>query len=149
MTATDLHTAHARLFARALRTSGVRDVVVSPGSRSTPLALAFARESELRTLVVADERSAAFVALGQARVTGRPSVLLSTSGSAGAHYFPAILEAESARIPLIAVTADRPWELTDAQALQTCDQQKLFGTHVRASFELGLPDVVALAHVPR
>lgn len=143
------HTAHARLFARALESAGVRHAVVCPGSRSTPLALALTEVEGIETRVVIDERSAAFVALGQARVTGQPSVVVCTSGSAGAHFFPAILEAERAHVPLLCVTADRPWELTAASANQTLDQEKLFGTHVRRSFQLGPPDPAALPHVPR
>jgi 2-succinyl-5-enolpyruvyl-6-hydroxy-3-cyclohexene-1-carboxylate synthase len=143
------HTAHARLFAQALAGAGVRHAIVCPGSRSTPLAVAIAESPGIETRVVVDERSAAFVALGQARVTGVPSVVLSTSGSAGAHFYPAILEAESAQVPLLCLTADRPWELTPARANQTLDQEKLFGTHVRRAFSLGPPDPAALAHIPR
>jgi len=145
----DLHSEWSRLFVRSLADAGVRDFVVSPGSRSTPLALAVAAESSLRATAVVDERSAGFFALGQARVTGRPSVLLCTSGSAGAHYFPALLEAERARTPVIIVTADRPWDLTRAHANQTLDQGQLFGSHARAFFELGLPEPAALGAVPR
>jgi 2-succinyl-5-enolpyruvyl-6-hydroxy-3-cyclohexene-1-carboxylate synthase len=145
----DLHSDWAALFARGLATSGVRDVVASPGSRSTPLAIAFAREAALRIIPVVDERSAAFFALGQARATGRPTVLVCTSGTAGAHYLPAIVEASQAFVPLLVVTADRPWELADAAAPQTIDQTKLFGDHVRHFAELGLPDVDALPAVLR
>lgn len=136
----NLHTAWARLFVRALAHAGVRDVVLSPGSRSTPLALAAAESDQVRCHAVVDERSAAFFALGQARVTGRPSVFVCTSGTAGAHAFPAIIEAHLSFIPLLVVTADRPWELADAGASQTIDQLKLFGGHVRHFAELGLPD---------
>lgn len=151
MSASNLHIAWARLFLRAAASAGVTDVVLSPGSRSTPLALAAASTPGLRLHVVVDERSAAFFALGQARVTGRPSLLVCTSGTAGAHYLPAIIEAHEAFVPLIAVTADRPWELQDAAAPQTIDQRKLFGGFVRRYAELGLPDAApsALAAVPR
>lgn len=145
----DIHSAWASLFARGLASAGVRDVVLSPGSRSTPLALAFAREEGLRVTPVVDERSAAFFALGQARLTGRPSALLCTSGTAGAHYLPAIVEASLAHVPLVAITADRPWELADAGAPQTIDQTKLFGPHVRWFAELGLPDAGAFPAVLR
>ncbi len=145
----DLHSEWARLFMRALHASGVEHVVLSPGSRSTPLALAADATEGMHVSTCIDERSAAFFALGQGRVTGRPSVLLCTSGSAGAHYFPAVLEAERAHLPLIALTADRPWELTQAHENQTVDQTKLFGGHVRACFELGEPDPAALRAVPR
>ncbi|MBK8994819.1 MAG: 2-succinyl-5-enolpyruvyl-6-hydroxy-3-cyclohexene-1-carboxylic-acid synthase [Myxococcales bacterium] len=128
---------------------GLSSVVASPGSRSTPLVLAAAAEPRLRLDVIVDERSAGFFALGQARVSGRPSLLVCTSGSAGAHYFPAILEAERALLPLIAVTADRPWELELLGANQTLDQKQLFGSHVRKNIQLGEPDAARLAYVPR
>ena len=147
----NLHTAWARLFLRAAASAGVTDVVLSPGSRSTPLALAAAGEPRLRLHVIVDERAAAFFALGQARVTGRPSMLVCTSGTAGAHYFPALVEASQSFVPLLVVTADRPWELSDAAAPQTIDQVKLFGDFVRHYAELGLPDAApsALRAVPR
>ena len=136
----NLHVAWARLFVRALVTSGVSHLVVSPGSRSTPLVLAAAREERLTCHVIVDERSAAFFALGQARATGAPTALLCTSGTAGAHYFPAIIEASASFVPLVVVTADRPWEAYDAAAPQTIDQTKMFGGYVRHFAELGLPD---------
>lgn len=147
--ASDLHTAWARVFFRALAASGVDQVVVSPGSRSTPLALAAANEERLVTTSVVDERSAAFFALGQARLTGRPTAIIATSGSAGAHHFPAIVEASEANIPLLSITADRPWELQASGASQTIDQRKLFGDHARISLDLGLPDATALGAVAR
>ena len=149
--ASNLHVAWARLFLRACACAGVTDVVLSPGSRSTPLAVAVASEPRLRLHVIVDERSAAFFALGQARITGRPSLLVCTSGTAGAHYLPAIIEASQSFVPLLAVTADRPWELQDAAAPQTIDQSKLFGGFVRHHAELGLPDAApsALRAVPR
>jgi 2-succinyl-5-enolpyruvyl-6-hydroxy-3-cyclohexene-1-carboxylate synthase len=136
----NLHIAWAELFLRAASLAGVTDVVLSPGSRSTPLAIAAATAPALRTHVIIDERSAAFFALGQARVTGRPSLLICTSGTAGAHYFPAVIEAHQSFAPLLVVTADRPWELQDAAAPQTIDQLKLFGGFARWFVELGLPD---------
>jgi 2-succinyl-5-enolpyruvyl-6-hydroxy-3-cyclohexene-1-carboxylate synthase len=141
----NLHMAWARLFVSALADAGVRHAVLSPGSRSTPLAVAFAREARVTLDVVIDERSAAFFALGQARRTGMPSVLVCTSGSAGAHYLPALVEASMAFIPIVAVTADRPWELQDASAPQTIDQTKLFGSYARHQAELGLPDASPIA----
>jgi len=132
------------LFARALVdelcAAGVREAVVSPGSRSTPLVLACAAEERLKLRVVLDERSAAFVALGAAKATGRPAVVIATSGTAGAHFFPAILEAEAARVPLVALTADRPPELHGFGAPQTIDQHHLFGGHVRFFADLGAPE---------
>jgi 2-succinyl-5-enolpyruvyl-6-hydroxy-3-cyclohexene-1-carboxylate synthase len=148
---TNLHLAWARLFVRAAASAGVTEVVLSPGSRSTPLAIAAATEPRVRLHVIVDERSAAFFALGQARVTGRPTMLVCTSGTAGAHYFPAVIEAHQSFAPLLAVTADRPWELADAAAPQTIDQLKLFGGFVRHFAELGLPCALpsALRAVPR
>lgn len=132
-------TAHARTLVDQLVAEGVTDFVVSPGSRSTPLVCAVQR-SGARLHSVIDERSAAFFALGQARVAGRPSVLIATSGTAGAHYFPAVVEASAAGVPLIVVTADRPNELQGCRAPQTIDQLRLFGPHARAFFDLGVPD---------
>jgi 2-succinyl-5-enolpyruvyl-6-hydroxy-3-cyclohexene-1-carboxylate synthase len=98
-----------------------------------------------------DERCAAFFALGQAKATGRPSLLIATSGTAAAHYLPAVIEASESRTPLLALTADRPPELHRAGAPQTTDQSRLFGLHARASIELGLPseDPTALRAVRR
>lgn len=145
----DLHTAWARLFARSLAHSGVGHAVISPGSRSTPLALALARV--LAVTVLHDERAAAFFALGQGRASGRPSVVLATSGTAPGHWLPAAMEAREAGIPLLLLSADRPWEVQDAQASQTTDQTRLFGSNARAFFDLGVPDPhpAALAAVPR
>lgn len=140
MSRSNLHMAWARLFIRAAASAGVRDVVLSPGSRSTPLALAADESADVRCHVVVDERSAAFFALGQARASGRPSMLICTSGTAGAHYYPAVIEAAQSYVPLLVVTADRPWELVGAAAPQTIDQIKLFGDYVRSFAELGLPD---------
>ncbi|AUX42030.1 2-succinyl-5-enolpyruvyl-6-hydroxy-3- cyclohexene-1-carboxylate synthase [Sorangium cellulosum] len=145
MSGSNLHSAWAQLFVRALAQAGVRDVVLCPGSRSTPLAIAAAESEEVRCHAVIDERAAAFFALGQARVTGRPSVFVCTSGTAGAHALPAIIEARQSFTPFIAITADRPWELADTAAPQTIDQVKLFGDHVRHFAELGLPDPSPLA----
>src|SRR5262245_22511019 len=117
----------ARLLLASLAASGVKEIVVSPGSRSTPFAWAAATTPGLRCHAVYDERSAAFFALGLARVTGEPALLLSTSGSAAANYFPAVVEASLAELPLLVMTADRPLELQDAGAPQTIDQVKLYG----------------------
>jgi len=144
MSAGGLTTAWARGLVSGLLAGGVDHFFVSPGSRSTPLVLAVHELARASYTVIVDERSAGFAALGHARVSGRPSVVVSTSGSAGAHFFPAIIEAELAHIPLVVVTADRPIELQEAGAPQTIDQVRLFGTHVRKSFELGAPDASAL-----
>jgi len=129
----------ARLLVGSLARAGVRDVVVSPGSRSTPFVWAALRASGLRLHSLIDERSAGFFALGQARLSGRPSLLLSTSGSAGAHYLPALVEARLAHLPLLVLTADRPFELSDCAAPQTIDQTRLFGEYALSYVELGEP----------
>lgn len=136
----NLHLWWGELLLDALARAGVRQVVVSPGSRSTPLALAAHRHSRLTTTVVVDERCAAFVALGQARVTGRPSLLLCTSGTAGAHFLPAVMEASEANLPLLVLTADRPPELQGRGALQTTRQAGLYGSFVRGFWDVGVPD---------
>lgn len=130
----------ARLLLGSLADAGVRHVVISPGSRSTPFVLAASHEPRLRLHDIVDERCAAFFALGIGRATGRPALLLCTSGTAGAHYLPAVIEAGMARIPLLALTADRPVELVDCGANQAIDQLKLFGDHARAFVDLGLAD---------
>ena len=130
----------ARLLIDAFAKAGVREVVISPGSRSAPFVLAAHRHPELRCTDVLDERSAGFYALGQAKVCGEPSLLLCTSGTAGAHYLPAVMEASLGYTPLIVLTADRPFELQECGANQTVDQLKLFGDHVRRFFHLGRPD---------
>lgn len=137
---TNLHSAWAALFVRALAQSGVRDIVISPGSRSTPLCLAAAQAPGLRAHNHVDERVAAFFALGLARATRSPVALLCTSGTAGAHWLPAVIEASQAFHPLVLITADRPWEAYDCAAPQTIDQTDLFGRYVRHRAELGLPD---------
>jgi 2-succinyl-5-enolpyruvyl-6-hydroxy-3-cyclohexene-1-carboxylate synthase len=119
---------------------GVTHAVVSPGSRSTPLTLALVRHPAIEAVPVLDERSAAFFALGLAKKTGRPVVLVCTSGSAGAHYLPAIIEAQESGVPLIVITADRPPELRDCASGQTIDQQKLFGGFVGFYHELAVPE---------
>jgi len=130
----------ARLLIDAFLRAGVREVVISPGSRSTPFVLAAHRHPELRCTDIPDERSAGFHALGQAKVSGEPTLLLCTSGTAGAHYLPAVMEASLSHTPLIILTADRPFELQECGANQTVDQLKLFGAHVRRFFHLGRPD---------
>jgi len=127
------------LLIASLADAGVVTIVVSPGSRSTPLVAALAQESRLDVVTIIDERAAAFFALGVGRATGRPAALICTSGTAAAHYFPALIEASHAGVPLLAITADRPPELQSCGASQTIDQLDLYGDFVRGSFELGAP----------
>lgn len=131
---------------------GVRDVVVSPGSRSTPLSMTAFELSRraperMRLFVDVDERGAAFFALGLAKASGRPAALVCTSGSAVANYYPAVMEAESSRVPLVVLTGDRPPRLQGLGAPQTCDQLNAYGNHVRAFRQMPLPsgDDAALA----
>ena len=135
-----LNEAWARALVDELCAAGASVAAVCPGSRSTPLALACAGEPRLAVRSVVDERSGAFFALGAAKATGRPALVVATSGTAGAHFYPAILEAEASRVPLFAITADRPPELHGFGAPQTLDQQHLFGTHVRFFADLGVPE---------
>jgi 2-succinyl-5-enolpyruvyl-6-hydroxy-3-cyclohexene-1-carboxylate synthase len=121
--------------------AGVEDVVVSPGSRSTPLAYAFASlQDELNVYRHIDERAAGFFALGLAKASGKPVVLVCTSGTAAANYYPAIIEAKYARVPLIICTADRPHELREVGAPQTINQVRIYGENVKWSAEFPLPD---------
>lgn len=118
----------------------VRHAVVSPGSRNTPIVLALDAHPQIETHVVLDERVAGFVALGLVRATGRPVILSCTSGSAGAHYLPAVVEAFESSAPLIVITADRPPELHGHAAPQTTPQGSFFGQHVIDREVLPLPD---------
>jgi 2-succinyl-5-enolpyruvyl-6-hydroxy-3-cyclohexene-1-carboxylate synthase len=140
-----VQTAWSRLLVTSLRDAGVRDLVISPGSRSTPLTAAALDCAGLRCHAVIDERSAAFFALGQARASGRPSALLCTSGTAAAQYLPALIEAGHSHVSLVVVTADRPPELRGCDAPQAIDQIKLYGAVVRHFAELGVPEADAAA----
>src|SRR5262249_28092394 len=129
----------AAVFVQELCRGGLHAVVISPGSRSTPLTLAFAARTDIARYTIVDERSAAFFALGLAKASLRPVALLCTSGTAAANYHPAVLEADESRVPLIVLTADRPPALRDIGAGQTIDQLKLYGPAVRWFHELGEP----------
>jgi 2-succinyl-5-enolpyruvyl-6-hydroxy-3-cyclohexene-1-carboxylate synthase len=137
MDPTNRNTALASAVAEELARSGVRRAVVSPGSRSTPLAVALWRQPEIEVTVILDERSAGFFALGTALATGRPAAVLCTSGSAAAHLHPAVVEADEAAVPMIVLTADRPPELRGIGAGQTIDQLKLYGDAVRWFCDVG------------
>ncbi|WAA10044.1 2-succinyl-5-enolpyruvyl-6-hydroxy-3-cyclohexene-1-carboxylic-acid synthase [Fervidibacillus albus] len=127
-------------FVDELAKSGIRKVVVSPGSRSTPIAMLLAEHPHIKTIVHIDERSAAFFALGIAKSTNEPVALLCTSGTAAANYYPAIAEAYYYRVPLLAITADRPHELRDVGAPQTMDQVDLYGKHVKWFVDMPIPE---------
>ena len=120
--------------------AGVERAVISPGSRSTPLALAMLRQPGLDCEVIVDERSAAFFALGAARASRRPVIVLATSGTAVANWLPAVIEANLAGIPLILLSADRPPELQGVGANQTMAQPGLFGEQDRACHVMGTPE---------
>jgi 2-succinyl-5-enolpyruvyl-6-hydroxy-3-cyclohexene-1-carboxylate synthase len=137
MDPTNANTALASAFVEELARCGLRHAVLSPGSRSTPLALALWRQPEIDVSVIVDERSAAFFALGAAQASGAPVAMLCTSGTAAANFHPAICEADHAAVPLIALTADRPPELRGVGAGQAIDQLKLYGESVRWFCEVG------------
>ncbi|WP_342536093.1 2-succinyl-5-enolpyruvyl-6-hydroxy-3-cyclohexene-1-carboxylic-acid synthase [Sporosarcina sp. FSL K6-3508] len=119
---------------------GANKAVISPGSRSTPLAYAFSKSEDMQTFIQTDERSAAFYALGLVKATGRPVVLLCTSGTAASNYHPAVTESYYARLPLIVITADRPHELREVGAPQAIDQIRMFGEHVKESVDFPVPE---------
>jgi 2-succinyl-5-enolpyruvyl-6-hydroxy-3-cyclohexene-1-carboxylate synthase len=127
----NLNALWGRVLADELARCGLRHAVIAPGSRSTPLVLAFAAHPDVCDLSVIDERSAAFVALGIARATGAPAAVVTTSGTAAANLYPAVVEADRAGVPLLLLSADRPPERRDAGDSQAADQVKLFGDRVR------------------
>jgi 2-succinyl-5-enolpyruvyl-6-hydroxy-3-cyclohexene-1-carboxylate synthase len=137
MDPTNRNTALASAMADELARSGVDRAVISPGSRSTPLALALWRQPKIEVTVILDERSAGFFALGTALATGKPAAVLCTSGSAAANLHPSVVEADEAGVPMIVLTADRPPELRDIGAGQTIDQLKLYGDAVRWFCDVG------------
>ena len=131
----------ASILTETLKRLGLTRAVICPGSRSTPLAIAFAQLDGVEAIPVLDERSASFFALGIARQLGRPVVLVCSSGTAAANFYPAIIEAKESRVPLLVLTADRPPELRDCHSGQTIDQLKLFGTYPNWQAELALPSL--------
>jgi 2-succinyl-5-enolpyruvyl-6-hydroxy-3-cyclohexene-1-carboxylate synthase len=130
----------AEVLVDELARSGVRRAVVSPGSRSAPLALALARDKRLTTSVIVDERSAAYFGLGAAKASGTPVAIVCTSGTAAANFHPAVIEADQAGVPLVVVTADRPPELRDVGANQSIPQVGLYASAVRWSCDLMVPE---------
>ncbi len=133
-------TALATVLIDELARCGLTDVVLAPGSRSAPLALAAHQDARVRMHVRIDERSAGFLALGLARRSERPVAVICTSGTAAANLHPAVIEAHHSNVPLLLLTADRPPELRDTGANQTIDQIKLYGSAVRWFAEVGVPE---------
>ncbi|MBD2503227.1 2-succinyl-5-enolpyruvyl-6-hydroxy-3-cyclohexene-1-carboxylic-acid synthase [Anabaena azotica] len=128
------------IFVETLKRLGLTCAVICPGSRSTPLTVAFAQQApDIEAISILDERSAAFFALGVAKATGRPVAIVCTSGTAGANFYPAVIEAKESRVPLLLLTADRPPELRDCHSGQTIDQVKLYGNYPNWQTELALP----------
>src|SRR5258706_3319524 len=135
----DVTQSFAATFVDELAAQGIEYACVSPGSRSAPVAMALQRHPKIRVLMHIDERSGAFFGVGLAKSTGKPVVLLCTSGTAAAEFHAAVVEASYSRTPLIVLTADRPPELQGAGANQSIDQQRLYGTAVRWFFDPGAP----------
>ncbi|WP_224246149.1 2-succinyl-5-enolpyruvyl-6-hydroxy-3-cyclohexene-1-carboxylic-acid synthase [Hyalangium gracile] len=149
MSDANLNQLWARALLEELVRGGVRHAVVCPGSRSSPLAVACQRVEGLKTWSIIDERSAGFFALGVGKHSRAPAVLVATSGTAGAHFYPAVIEAAMSNVPLIVLTADRPLELQGWGAPQTIPQGRLFGDFSRLFADVGLPEAsdVALLHL--
>ncbi|MGL5083517.1 MAG: 2-succinyl-5-enolpyruvyl-6-hydroxy-3-cyclohexene-1-carboxylic-acid synthase [Microcoleaceae cyanobacterium] len=137
----NLNTIWTSILVETLHCLGLKTAILCPGSRSGPLTVAFAQHPEIESIPILDERSAAFFALGTARKSGLPTVLVCTSGTAGANFYPAVIEAKESCIPLIILTADRPPELRNCHAGQTVDQVKLYGHYPNWQMELRLPAI--------
>lgn len=133
-------TDYLQTFIEGLINSGVQKAVISPGSRSTPLALLLHRNKTIETYIEVDERSAGFFALGLSKASQKPVVLLCTSGTAAANYYPAICEAKASYVPLVVVTTDRPHELRQVGAPQAMDQLHLFQQQVKLFVEMAIPE---------
>ena len=144
-----LNTLWASLLVQTLMGLGLKQVVIAPGSRSAPLALACGQAPDLEVIPVLDERSGAFLALGLAKRQQRPVLFVCTSGTAGANAYGAVIEAHYTGVPLIILTADRPPELRNCHAGQAIDQTRLFGIYPRWFEELPLPEahISTLAHL--
>jgi 2-succinyl-5-enolpyruvyl-6-hydroxy-3-cyclohexene-1-carboxylate synthase len=134
----NINTLWASLLVETLYRLGLVTAVLCPGSRSSPLTLAFAQHPQIETIPILDERSAAFFALGRAKRSRKPVVLVCTSGTAGANFYPAVIEAKESQVPLLILTADRPPELRHCHAGQTIDQIKLYGHYPNWQTELAL-----------
>ena len=131
----------AGAFLDEMARSGVEVVCVAPGSRSTPLVLAAVADGRFRLVSVVDERSAGYFALGVGKGSGKPAAVITTSGTAGANLYPAVIEASQGEVPLLILTADRPHRLRDSDANQAVDQIRFFGPYARAFFDVSLPRV--------
>ncbi|MTH54405.1 2-succinyl-5-enolpyruvyl-6-hydroxy-3-cyclohexene-1-carboxylic-acid synthase [Bacillus mangrovi] len=140
MTGHDAHTKYLAGFVNEMALQGLTDAVISPGSRSTPLAILLAEHPSVQTHLQIDERSAAFYALGMAKKLRRPIVLLCTSGTAAANYFPAVIEASLSNVPLVVLTADRPHELRDVGAPQAINQNEMYGSYVKWFADAAVPE---------
>lgn len=145
----NINTIWASVLVETLHCLGLETAVICPGSRSAPLTIAFAQHESIEAIPILDERSAAFFALGVAKRTGIPTVLVCTSGTAGANFYPAVIEARESQVPLLILTADRPPELRDCNAGQAIDQQKLYGSYPNWYHELATPvlDITLLSYV--
>jgi len=132
----------ADIFVKSLIKLGVENVCISPGSRSTPLTLAFSASKKIKKYVIVDERSSGFFALGLARASGKPVAVITSSGTAVSELYPAIIEAYKDRIPLLILTADRPPELLESGANQTINQIDIYSNHIRKSFNAGVPELI-------
>lgn len=141
----------ASVFINQLAEAGVKYACISPGSRSTPLTYSLATNKKIKCFVHIDERSSGFFALGLAKASGLPTIIVTTSGTATAELYPAIIEAYQQRTPLIVCTADRPPELIGTGANQTINQHNLYRNHIRWFRDIGLPSVTnyGLKHLQR
>lgn len=143
----NINTFWAYLIVEELVRNGVDYFCISPGSRSTPLTVAVARNPKAQSQICIDERGAAFHALGYARATGKPAALICTSGTAVANYFPAIVEASMSQIPMMILSADRPPELRETGANQTIRQPNIFGGYTRWHFDMPCPNEAISPHM--
>ncbi|BAZ85760.1 2-succinyl-5-enolpyruvyl-6-hydroxy-3-cyclohexene-1-carboxylic-acid synthase [Dolichospermum compactum] len=142
LTFNNLNLLWSYVLTETLKRLGLNCAVICPGSRSTPLTIAFVQQiPDIEAIPILDERSAAFFALGQAKVTGKPVVLVCTSGTAGANFYPAVIEARESRVPLLILTTDRPAELRNCHSGQTIDQVKLYGNYPNWQGELATPSL--------
>jgi 2-succinyl-5-enolpyruvyl-6-hydroxy-3-cyclohexene-1-carboxylate synthase len=131
----------SKLFVEFLFASGIKDVCISPGSRNTPLIVAFSEHKKIRKHVIVDERSSGFFALGLAKASQNPVAIVTTSGTAVAELYPAIIEAYFQKIPLFICTADRPHYLRNSGANQTINQENIYKNHIRFFADPGLPEI--------